>query len=120
MVAKQITELWAWVVTEPGGGEGVPASTRLLPGHYTPLIGADEARIRSYETEALTIAGLPLKPRSPPTSAARRPPVRGAAPGRRCATTCWSSSSRRTAICRAPNSAGASPPCSASCRNRRS
>lgn len=61
---KKITEMWAWVVTEADGGEGVPASNRIMPGHFIPLVGADEERVRSMQPHARGIAdmmGLPLK-----------------------------------------------------------
>jgi hypothetical protein len=52
---KKIKELWAWIVTEEDGGEGVPAG--ILPnGGMYPLLGADEARVRSFEEEARMIA----------------------------------------------------------------
>ena len=53
--SKRITEIWAWIVTEDDGGEGVPAKT--LPGlGMVPLLGADEARVRSFEADARFIA----------------------------------------------------------------
>lgn len=61
---KKIAEIWAWICTEPDGGEGVPASSRVIPGHIVPLLGADETRVRGLEAEARYVAGLhgaPLK-----------------------------------------------------------
>lgn len=55
---RSITELWAWIVTEPDGGEGIPAVSDILPGHLMPLVGSDEARMRSLESHARRIAGL--------------------------------------------------------------
>jgi len=52
---KKITEIWAWIVTEPDGGEGVPAA-KTTNGGWMPLLGADEARVRSYEQDARMIA----------------------------------------------------------------
>lgn len=58
---KKITELWAWIVTEENGGEGVPAG--ILPnGGMYPLLGADESRVRSYEQEARMIAARIKRP----------------------------------------------------------
>ena len=52
---KKIEELFAWVVTEPDGGEGIPAVT--LPGiGTTPMIGGDRARIESLRGYALDVA----------------------------------------------------------------
>jgi hypothetical protein len=48
---KPITELWAWVSTEPDGGEGIVAAS--LPDPDTgepivmPLVGGDRERIES-------------------------------------------------------------------------
>lgn len=50
---QSIDALYAWIATEPDGGEGVIAA--VLPGipGITPLIGADMDRIRSYRTFAM-------------------------------------------------------------------
>ena len=59
-----IDAIWAWIAIEPDGSEGVPASSRLIPGWVMPMIGADEARIRSLQPEAEAIckaAGNGLK-----------------------------------------------------------
>lgn len=63
---KQITELWAWIVREADGGDGVPAMTLPVEGidHMTPMMGADEERVRSLEPHAREIAarfGCPLR-----------------------------------------------------------
>lgn len=48
---KPITELWAWVSTEPDGGEGIIAAS--LPDPITrepvvmPLVGGDRERVES-------------------------------------------------------------------------
>lgn len=59
---KAITEMWAWVCTEPDGDEGIPAFNSAMG--RMPLVGADEARIRSLEPLARSVAhdlGLPVK-----------------------------------------------------------
>jgi|SRR5690606_21233868 len=61
---KKITELWAWVCTEPDGGEGVPASGAIMPGVLLPLMGADAERMKSLEAHARMIAaasGYPIR-----------------------------------------------------------
>lgn len=63
---RPVTELWAWIVTDANGGEGV-AACEMDFGHgpmMMPLVGADEARIRSLEPQARMVAertGLPVK-----------------------------------------------------------
>jgi hypothetical protein len=55
-----VAELWAWVVTEPDGGEGVPA-IRTGEG-WLPAMGGDRARIESLrDLIVATTAGMPLK-----------------------------------------------------------
>ncbi len=59
---KKITEMWAWVCTEPDGGEGIPA----LDSHMGPLpmVGADAERIQSLRPHAVKAAQqlkLPVK-----------------------------------------------------------
>ena len=59
---KRITEMWAWVCTEADGDEGIPAFN--TPSGPMPMIGADEARIRSLEPKARAVAselGLPVR-----------------------------------------------------------
>jgi hypothetical protein len=58
---KQITELWAWVVTEADGGEGVPAIE--LDGVALPLVGADGERMKLLRPYAEQVAGrgVPVK-----------------------------------------------------------
>ncbi len=60
---KKITELYAWVCTEPSGDEGVPA---IDGGNGTvlPMMGADRERIESLRLHAKAVAhvmGLPVK-----------------------------------------------------------
>ena len=51
---RPVTELWAWVITEENGGEGVAACEMPINGErfMMPLVGADEERIRSLEPYA--------------------------------------------------------------------
>ena len=59
---KQITEIWAWVCTEPDGGEGIPAINR--GDQIWPLLGADKERVESMRPHALMVAQvnkLPVK-----------------------------------------------------------
>jgi hypothetical protein len=51
---QKIERIYAWVATEPDGGEGI-VSTLLGDTHY-PLIGADKARIESFR-EFAQLAG---------------------------------------------------------------
>lgn len=51
----EITALFAWVVTQPDGGEGIAGITLDGPGESgvsMPLIGADVDRIQSYRWHA--------------------------------------------------------------------
>ncbi len=55
---QSIEALYAWVATEPDGGEGILGAH--LPGTGTlimPLVGADIERIRSLRTYAEMIRG---------------------------------------------------------------
>lgn len=55
---RPVTELWAWIVTEANGGEGV-AACEMDFGYgpmMMPLVGADEARILSLEPKARHVA----------------------------------------------------------------
>ena len=63
---QKITELFAWVATEPDGSEGVCAHEVVIDGRrmIAPLVGADRARIQSYRGFADTIAettGRPIR-----------------------------------------------------------
>lgn len=59
---KAITEMFAWVVEEADGGEGIPASSRLVLGHLVPLLGADRERVNSLRAEARYISDLVGRP----------------------------------------------------------
>lgn len=61
-----ITEMWAYVVTESPGEEGIPAlNATTLQGHMAmPMVGADGARMKSLRRHAVAIAkdmGKPVK-----------------------------------------------------------
>ena len=60
---EAITTLYAWVATEPDGGEGV--CSMILPnGMHMPLIGADRARVESLRSAAertRRMSGYPVK-----------------------------------------------------------
>ena len=59
---KAITEMWAWVCTEPDGDEGIPAIE--TPMGVMPLVGADRDRIESLRPHAISVAhdlGLPVR-----------------------------------------------------------
>lgn len=59
---KKITEIFAWICTEPDGGEGIPAVSH--DGLALPLVGADRARIESLRPYAQRVAhelGLPVR-----------------------------------------------------------
>jgi hypothetical protein len=62
---KTITEIYAWVLTEPEGGEGIPAIPAItLGGSIMPLVGADRARIESLRQFALNVrrtTGCPVR-----------------------------------------------------------
>lgn len=48
----KIEKLYAWVATEPDGGEGVCAVHIPALGGMVPLVGADRERIESYRPHA--------------------------------------------------------------------
>lgn len=59
---QTIDALYAWVATEPDGGEGV-CSALIGDTHY-PLVGADMDRIKSYRQHAELIhrtTGYPVR-----------------------------------------------------------
>jgi len=59
---KKITEMYAWICTEPDGGEGVPAAE--VNGVAMPLMGADVERAESLRPWAEFVAkqkGYPVK-----------------------------------------------------------
>jgi hypothetical protein len=60
----KIERLYAWIVTEPDGSEGVAGA--LSPGSNTfhPLVGADRKRIESHREHARAIhraTGFPVR-----------------------------------------------------------
>ena len=63
MMAKRIERLYAWVMTEPDGGEGIPGMQHG-PGVWGPMIGADRERVESYRELAREMQhrlGLPVR-----------------------------------------------------------
>jgi len=59
---QKIERLYAWIATEPDGGEGV--CSMQLGDMHMPLIGADTARIESLAPQAAMIArtsGYPVR-----------------------------------------------------------
>ena len=58
---KKIEKLYAWICTEPDGGDGVPA-IRLGDTAY-PLFGSDLARMHDLRSSALQVraTGLPVR-----------------------------------------------------------
>jgi hypothetical protein len=58
MAMPEIRELWAWIAIHPDGSEGIPATDLILPGLLVPLVGADEARVRSYQAFAEAAARI--------------------------------------------------------------
>lgn len=58
-VRRLLTEMWAWVVEETPGNEGVPATAQ--PGHrpgeilIVPLVGGDRDRVESYRDAAIAL-----------------------------------------------------------------
>ena len=57
---QKIERLYAWIATEPDGGEGVTAHNVVIAGRemMAPLVGADKARIESYRSHARDVARL--------------------------------------------------------------
>jgi hypothetical protein len=60
----RIEKLYAWVSTEPDGGEGVCAHEIVLDGRrmMAALVGADRARIESHRFLAQDIARAAHRP----------------------------------------------------------
>jgi hypothetical protein len=63
---KMVKELWAWLVEETPGSEGIPATA--MPERHgiriVPLMGADRARVESYREEAVSLRialGCPVR-----------------------------------------------------------
>lgn len=50
-MGEKIEEIFAWIVEEADGGEGIPAGSILIEGepHFMPMIGADMDRIKALE-----------------------------------------------------------------------
>lgn len=60
---QKIDMLYAWIITEEDGQEGVPAMS-TDDGQWMPMIGADTSRIESLRKTALEVArmkNLPIK-----------------------------------------------------------
>jgi hypothetical protein len=63
---QSIDALYAWVTTEPDGGEGICGATINFMGRETmmPLVGADMDRIkalRDYAEITRTLTGYPVR-----------------------------------------------------------
>lgn len=61
---QKIEKLYAWVATEPGGGEGVCGMSIPELGGMVPLVGADRARIESlrpYAEQTRKASGYPIR-----------------------------------------------------------
>ena len=61
---QAIEAMYAWVATEPDGGEGVCAMNIPALGGMVPLIGADIDRIKSlrpYAEQTREITGYPVR-----------------------------------------------------------
>jgi hypothetical protein len=54
----EIREIWAWIVIADDGSEGIPATNAIMEGHMIPLLGADEARVRSLQPYAEAVAAI--------------------------------------------------------------
>lgn len=61
---RDIVELWAWIVTEENGGEGIAACEMSMQGArwMMPLVGADLERIKSLEPQARLVEQLSGRP----------------------------------------------------------
>jgi hypothetical protein len=61
---QAIEALYAWVCTEPDGGEGVVGASILGLGGMVPLVGADMDRMKSYRPFAELVrkaSGYPVR-----------------------------------------------------------
>jgi hypothetical protein len=61
---QKIERLYAWVATEPDGGEGVCGMTIPELGGLVPLVGADRERIESlriYAEQIRKASGCPTR-----------------------------------------------------------
>jgi len=61
MSKPRIEGLWAWLYIDDDGSEGVPA-IRTPDGWLMPLMGGDEARMRSMQYAAQEIANSTGRP----------------------------------------------------------
>jgi hypothetical protein len=60
---RAITELYAWVATEPDGSEGIVVVT-LVGGMIMPLVGGDQDRmqsLRGHAEAARRNTGFPIR-----------------------------------------------------------
>jgi hypothetical protein len=53
----RIEEIFAWIITERDGSQGIPARMDLDQGVWIPLVGADKERIESLRPTAIMLAG---------------------------------------------------------------
>jgi hypothetical protein len=61
---QKITMLYAWVVTEPDGGEGIAGANIPALGGMVPLVGADRERMASLRPHAELVrrsSGYPVR-----------------------------------------------------------
>lgn len=61
---QAIEAMYAWVVTEPDGGEGVAGMNIPSLGGMVPLVGADMDRImslRPYAQQVKQLTGYPVR-----------------------------------------------------------
>ena len=61
---QKIERLYAWIATEPDGGEGVCAALMPDGKMMMPLVGADMERmesLRHYAAEAVRFTGYPVR-----------------------------------------------------------
>jgi hypothetical protein len=61
---QKIEKLYAWIATEPDGGEGVCGASIPELGGMVPLVGADRERIESYRRiaeQARKATGFPIR-----------------------------------------------------------
>jgi hypothetical protein len=59
---QKIEKLYAWVVTEPDGGEGIPAAD--IGSMAMPMVGADRERmesLREFAEHVHQVTGYPVK-----------------------------------------------------------
>lgn len=52
---QKINKLYAFIATEPDGGEGIVAFQNPKDGMYMPMVGADRARVESFKDKAQQI-----------------------------------------------------------------